>query len=205
MKKVTIDHRVRVTKMLVRKAFTTLLSQKPLQDISIKELCELAGINRGTFYTHYSDIYDLLSQLEEEMFADFEKALEPLLKAKDKHLNPVEISTEIFQCLKENSDLCTVTLGDYGDKRFALRLIQLGRERCIETYSRYFEGVSQKKIEYFYAFVSSGCIGILQKWLADGMTMPAHELAQTAEQLMLEGIGFLKTDGSSSKREKQPT
>ena len=97
MKKVTIDHRVRVTKMLVRKAFTTLLSQKPLQDISIKELCELAGINRGTFYTHYSDIYDLLSQLEEEMFADFEKALEPLLKAKDKHLNPVEISTEIFQ------------------------------------------------------------------------------------------------------------
>lgn len=194
MKKVTIDHRVRVTKMLIRKAFTTLLEQKPIQDISIKELCGLAGINRGTFYAHYTDIYDLLSQLEEEMFADFEKALEPLLAAKDQRLNPVEISTEIFQCLKDNSDLCTVTLGDYGDKRFALRLINLGRERCIETYSRHFEGVSQKKIEYFYAFVSSGCIGMLQKWLADGMSTPAHELAQMAECLMLEGLGFLKPE-----------
>ena len=60
MKKLTNDHRTRVTKMLIRKAFTSLLSQKPIQSISVKELCELAGINRGTFYSHYTDIYDLL-------------------------------------------------------------------------------------------------------------------------------------------------
>ena len=45
----TTDHRTRVTKMLIRKAFTDLLKQKPIQSISIKELCESAGINRGTF------------------------------------------------------------------------------------------------------------------------------------------------------------
>ena len=75
MKKLTNDHRTRVTKMLIRKAFTSLLSQKPIQSISVKELCELAGINRGTFYSHYTDIYDLLRTIEAEMLADFERAM----------------------------------------------------------------------------------------------------------------------------------
>ena len=69
------DYRTRVTKMLIRKAFTDMLKEKPIQSITIKELCETAGINRGTFYSHYSDIYDLLEKLEEELMADFIKAL----------------------------------------------------------------------------------------------------------------------------------
>ena len=42
------DHRTRVTRMLIRRAFMELLKKKPIQSISIKELCETAGINRGT-------------------------------------------------------------------------------------------------------------------------------------------------------------
>ena len=39
-------------------------------------------------------------------------------------------------------------------------LINLGREKCVETYSRYFETATPKQIEFFYAFVSAGCIGL---------------------------------------------
>lgn len=123
----TTDHRTRVTKMLIRKAFTDLLKQKPIQSISIKELCESAGINRGTFYSHYSDIYDLLKQIEDDMMNDLFDALKPLLEL-DSDLTPVKISASIFQCLKDNADLCIVTLGPYGDKEFASKLINIGRE-----------------------------------------------------------------------------
>lgn len=191
MKNTSNDHRVRVTRMLIRRAFTELLKDQPIQSISIKQLCDRAGINRGTFYAHYTDIYDLLKQIEEEMFEEFERALQALLTAKDQHLNPVEISTGIFQCLKDNSDLCIVTLGDYGDKDFALRLINLGRERCINTYVQYFKDASPKQIEYFYAFVSAGCIGLLRKWLDDGMLSSAGEIAHMAESIMLYGVGSL--------------
>lgn len=193
MKKVTNDHRSRVTKMLIRKAFMELLRQKPLASISVKELCELAGINRGTFYSHYQDVYDLLDQLEQEMMNDFQKALEPLLEAKPFH--PVEISTGIFRCLQDNSDLCTVTLGDYGDKRFARRLLNIGREKCMEAYLRYFKEATPRQVEYYYAFVSEGCIGLLRKWLEDGMTGPAEEIARMAEKIMLHGLGFLERHG----------
>ena len=44
-----LDHRVRVTRTLIRRAFTDLLANKPIESVSVKELCQAAGINRGTF------------------------------------------------------------------------------------------------------------------------------------------------------------
>lgn len=49
--------------MLIRREFLELLRTKPMQSISIKELCTAAGINRGTFYSHYTDIYASFSML----------------------------------------------------------------------------------------------------------------------------------------------
>lgn len=185
------DHRVRVTRMLIRQAFTKLLQQKPIQSISIKELCAAAGINRGTFYAHYTDIYDLLAKIEQEMFGEIQEALQPLLE-EARPLNPVDISTGIFQCLKDNSDLCIVTLGPYGDKAFAAKLLELGRERCQASYSQYFRRATPEQISYYYAFVSAGCIGLLDRWLQDGMRAPAGEIARIAQEIMLSGIGFLQ-------------
>lgn len=52
------------------------MKEKPIKDISVKELTDLADINRGTFYLHYRDIYDMLEQLEDEWFADFNELLD---------------------------------------------------------------------------------------------------------------------------------
>ena len=191
------DHRTRVTRMLIRRAFMELLKKKPIQSISIKELCETAGINRGTFYAHYTDIYDLLGKVEEERMKDFARALEPVLSTEKSQLTPVKITTGIFQCLKDNADLCTVTLSDYGDKAFALRLINVGRERCVEAYSRYFVHATPKQIEYYYAFVSAGCIGLLRKWLDEGMTSSAEEMATMAENMMMYGMDWLRASGKA--------
>lgn len=186
------DHRTRVTKMLIRRAFTGLLRQKPIQRITIRELCALAGINRGTFYAHYRDLYDLREQMEQELLADFQEALKPLLDLEARELTPLRITTGIFQCLRDNSDVCAVTLGPNGDKAFAARLIALGREQCLEGYSKYFQNTSPRKIELYYAFVSAGCIGLLEKWLADGMVASAEEIARAAEEIMMHGIDFLR-------------
>lgn len=184
-----IDHRTRVTCYLIQKAFTNLLKEKPIQSISIRELCEKAGINRGTFYAHYQDIYDLLEKMENDMMQDFLAALEPLLG--DKNLTPLAITASIFQCIKNNSDICAVTLGKYGDKTFAARLITLGREKCMASYVRYFVNATPQQIEYYYAFVSSGCIGLLEKWMDEGMTTDLKTVAAAAENIMMHGIGFL--------------
>lgn len=186
----TTDHRTRVTRMLIRKAFMELLKQKPIQSISIKELCAAAGINRGTFYAHYQDIYVLLEQIEADMVAQLQTLLEPIYESVTEEHFLVEVCTGIFQCLKDNSDICVVMLGDHSDKAFVDRLLALGKDTCITAYSRYFTGADHRQLEYFYAFVSAGCIGLLRQWIHDGMRLPAAELAQLAEEIMLCGIGM---------------
>ena len=186
------DHRIRVTKMLIRRAFTEILRNKPIQSISVKELCETAGINRGTFYSHYTDIYDLMKKMEEEMLEDFQQALQPLLEVHEEDMTPVKITAGIFQCLKENADICTVTLGPFGDKEFAARLIRIGRDNYVESYQRFFKGATPRQLEYYYAFVSAGCIGMLERWLAEGMHTSAEEMADMAEKIMMYGIGFFR-------------
>lgn len=185
------DHRTRVTKMLIRRAFTDLLRVKPVQSISIKELCEKAGVNRGTFYAHYASVHDLLMQMEDEMLSEINEVLASLLPEDGGDVSSLRISTELFQCLKDNADLCTVTLGDFGDKSFAMRMLNMGWEKCFDAYSRYFRDASPKEIAYFYAFVSEGCIGLLRRWLREGMTTSAEDIAALAEKLMLQGASAL--------------
>ena len=131
----------RGTESRIRQAFTALLVEKPIQRITVKELCQKARVNRSTFYAHYVDIYDLLAKLEEDMVEDFQRALEPLLNSgRDSSAlldgdmeepSLLGIMTGIYQCLKDNEDICTVTLGENGDKAFAVRLLSLGWESCL--------------------------------------------------------------------------
>ena len=183
--------RAAATCQRIRKAFLTLLRQMPIHAISVKELCALAGVSRGTFYAHYEDVYDLRNRIEAEMTAEISAALEPLLATIGQD-NPVVISARIFQILQDNSDLCTVTLGEYGDKAFAERLIHMGRDKCIDLYRQYFQDVPPEAVDYYYAFVSSGILGLLRRWLEDGTAASPEQMARLAEGIMLYGIGTFR-------------
>jgi AcrR family transcriptional regulator len=61
------DLRVRRTLTAVRKAFNELVLARNYNEISITDLTDKAGINRKTFYLHYSSLDDLVAEVEEEM------------------------------------------------------------------------------------------------------------------------------------------
>ena len=61
------DRRVLRTKKNIHQAFLQLLSEKSLSQITVKELSEHADINRKTFYMYYSNIEDILAELEDEL------------------------------------------------------------------------------------------------------------------------------------------
>lgn len=186
------DHRARVTKLLIRRAFLELLQQKPIQTISIKELCGAAGVSRGTFYAHYTDIYDLLRQLEDEMVEDVRQELDKMVRGTSQDLSSLRVTASLFQCIRENADLCTVTLGPRGDKEFLARLLSVGREYCVEAYRKYFKNATPKQLRYFYAFVSGGCMSLLEDWIKGGMASSPQELASEAERIMLCcAVGYL--------------
>ena len=52
-------------------ALITLLDSKDFEYITIKEICETAGVNRSTFYLHYDNVNDLLQETVEAVYKDF--------------------------------------------------------------------------------------------------------------------------------------
>ena len=93
------DGRVRITRQLIRDALLQLLQEKPLQHITVRELCEKASVNRGTFLRPLQDIYDLMEQIEQHMFDEFKSILRPLIEDQDPY-DLVETVTRIFSYIR---------------------------------------------------------------------------------------------------------
>lgn len=67
MNKATEDRRTQYSKRIIRESLFQLIKEKPLEKISVTEICKTADVNRSTFYSYYTDIYDL----HEKIIGDF--------------------------------------------------------------------------------------------------------------------------------------
>ena len=81
-------------KARIRQAFTKLLREKPIQRIAVKELCQEAGVNRSTFYSHYEDLYALSDALETQVV---EQVIFGLHHPEYVFERPAQFTRELFQ------------------------------------------------------------------------------------------------------------
>ncbi len=96
-----MDLRIEKTERGIKNAFIQLRSKKPLEKITVRELCELACINKSTFYSHYRDIYDLSDNMEEELVRSIINSISHPEYIMEK---PAEFTRELFLAyLSQNS------------------------------------------------------------------------------------------------------
>ncbi len=55
------------SRKLIKNAFSRLLQKKDFEKITVTEIVKLSGLNRGTFYAHYSNVVDVLEEIEREV------------------------------------------------------------------------------------------------------------------------------------------
>ena len=113
-----MDRRVRKTRTMLRLCLARLLKEKKIQEISVKEISEMADINRGTFYLHYRDVYDLLASIEDDMFRQFNGILERNTPSGEITERPSRLILELFSFIRENADLAQILMGPNGDIQF---------------------------------------------------------------------------------------
>ena len=123
------DRRVRRTKKAMTDALAHLLSQKPLKNITVREIADLADINRGTFYLHYRDVYDMAEQLQNEIFERFNEIVDNY-EVSDNADVLLSLLIELFNLLSDNAALSKVLIGKNGDAAFVDKLKNVIREKC---------------------------------------------------------------------------
>lgn len=182
-----MDRRVRKTRMQLRAGLTQLMREKPIKDITVRELAQLVDINRCTFYLHYRDIYDMVEQVEQEVFDEFEEIVSSY-SPEDLEARPLSLLLALFEFFYANADLSSAFLGGNGDMAFFNKLIDMIRDRVLEYWQRE-KKKDPEQFDYYFSFLASGFIGIIREWFARDMKESPEQMAAMAEQLVLYGMG----------------
>ncbi|MCC8023996.1 MAG: TetR/AcrR family transcriptional regulator [Clostridium sp.] len=190
-----VDRRVRKTRKQLRECLVSLLKEKKVQEITVRELTDMADLNRGTFYLHYKDVYDLLEKTEEELQEDFYQLFQKH-DAADLRQRPAVLFMEIYNLVYDNADLIEILLGENGDLNFVNHLKTLIQEKCIHNWMEVFRTDNPIVFDAFCSFIVSGCVGLVQYWLQSGLKETPQEMAKLTEVFITKGINVLEGEAS---------
>ena len=181
------DRRVRRTKKLLTQALTELLQKKQVNEITVKELTDLADMNRGTFYMYYKDIFDMLEKIEDELFQKLD-----VIAQTHEHGDPTQqvkpILLDLFRFIEENQEVCRVLLSPNGDMNFLHRLYEAIRERSLEIWKDQMGSLGEKEFDYRYSFVIFGCAGMIRAWVNRSCQETDMQMAELADRMIRRGI-----------------
>ncbi len=171
------DSRVKRTKKLIRQGLVELSKKKSINKITVKELTDYAEINRGTFYLHYKDVFDLIDALEKELYDDFNSTLAAINS--DRLLQePVDVCEAVCAHFLKHIDLYTMLLGENGDARFTYDLGNLFSEKVHEIFIKIFPNMDESKYDFAFYYGRLGLVGLVHCWVTLHPEWTARQIAE---------------------------
>lgn len=188
------DEKNRKTKQLIRNSFLEIIESKPFEAITISDITKHAKINRGTFYLHYLDKFDLLEQIEQQLFSDLGNHID--------ELQSTYSSTQSFE--KEQENLAAILFSFIGDYAPMLKIF-LSNHGSAGFHIRFKDSFSAKvrtnleknerintnlnvPLEYFLSFITSAFLGLIEQWIQNDLDKTPQEMTM----LYLDIIAFIQ-------------
>lgn len=181
-----IDRRKQYTRMVLKDSLMSLLKEKPISAITVKELCEVADINRSTYYAHYTDAYDLLYKIEEEFIEDMIETLMKFNFVKEEE-EALRMTEKIIEYISANKDICQTLLSDHGDPNFQKRLMNITQQFAMNSWIKN-ASLDEQTSKYFSLFVVSGSFHMIKNWLENNIDLSPKEMAEMINQFSNKGL-----------------
>ncbi len=199
------DRRIRKTKRLLRQGFAKLMQTKSIKEITVKELVEEVDINRSTFYLHYTDIYDMLEKVEDELMEEI-ITLIPSASEQIENMNQsYPFIFNLFTMLDQNRDICTSLVGPHGDLSFVTRIENYIFSNSEKYHSRFFPAASEDEMKYVHAYCITGCVGIVKKWLTEPNEDSPEHMAKIIYNMLLSSLESFMPQNKISRKPKPLT
>lgn len=164
------------TERALQEALLALLARKRLDAVTVRELCEMAQVNKATFYRHYKDIYDLAEKTEQTIQSGLIRLLDT---KKDRVLTELIGEEELI-----------AVIGYIGEHAvFYREYLKTGRDSFLEAKFRHLWDdffvprfqvlgvISMRRMQYYYRFYQAGMLTTILYWLETGMQETPRELA----------------------------
>ncbi|MGN0316542.1 MAG: TetR/AcrR family transcriptional regulator [Lachnospira sp.] len=162
------------TAIKMDEAFMEILEHKDFEYISVKEICEKAGVNRSTFYLHYETVNDLL---EESVCHMNEKFLEYFSHSDNAIVGRIQTATleELFLVTPDYLKPYLEYIKEH--QRIFLTAIKRSTAlRLEDTYDRMFTyvlnpimdrfSIAEKEKKYLLSFYMNGILAVIKTWIS---------------------------------------
>ena len=190
----TEDRRVKRTKRILRECLFSLLEQKSIEEITVKELTEIADVNRSTFYFYYNDINDMMMQIQNEIYDVFE---EKVLKPQAQFVTVEDFTTYLIRFLefcKEYEKICKFVISN-DPNNFLSGKIKTNLLTHIPDSNKVFPESDPKR--YLTCFAVSAMWETVIQWMYDGMKVPSGEMANFLASVYFYGGRTLIRNGKN--------
>lgn len=187
-----MDRRVIRTKKAIRNAFAQLLSVKNLEDITVKDIAELADINRKTFYSYYSGVHMIVEETENEIVETFEAAIRDL--PPDKLVKePYLLFSRLSAIINADMDFYEPLMKADRSSNLLTKASGMLKQKVRESYAA-FSRIGEETFNIMVDFTFSGLFSVYQSWFNSQRRQSIEEISQTLSTLCFEGINGLKKE-----------
>ncbi len=165
------NQRIRLSKAMLKNGLLELLSEKPLQKITISEICNKSEINRTTFYKYYGSQQDLLDDICKDFLNDIENGLTQLA------FKQGEALTSTLTIFYSHRDTFKILVSAYPQKVFADTLFTMPVINAIFDNLSKHSSFSQAELPYVKQFIFQGVFALITNWLCSDNPEPVSEIA----------------------------
>ena len=180
------DRRIIKSKKAIKKAFMSILATKDINDITIKNIADLADVDRKTVYNYYNGTYEILNEIENEMVSTINDAMESLdLEGNlDQQIN---IFRKITEVINDNFEFYSILMKLNYDSQLIKKLISLFSEYAKRILNKFKlpNGVS---VEYASTFIASGVLNTYYKWFNSDRSISLDDLSNQLYILVTNSI-----------------
>lgn len=177
-----MNQRVMLTKRLLKESLLKLLEKKRINHISVKELCIESGINRSTFYAHYGEPRDVLTDIVKDHLAEISTII-----SNDNGLSPKERLLKMCEFLYSNIKLEQIFYFNRSDEDIVKFCSEINFALLIPEqyiYSKVFEDKNNES--YALVFINYGIYHVLRKWLMTDAQKTPKEIAELIGKIILK-------------------
>ena len=187
------DPRTRKTKRAIRNAFAKLLSEKELNDITVRDVAALAEINRKTFYRYYAGIFQVVDEIENEIVRSYEQILGEIDFRKDIE-NPYRIFERLTATIQTDLDFYGNLLSMRGNMSLVSKLSEMLKSKTMETLLLHVP-MDANIADIMLKYVISGMVAVYQQWFNSGRRESIELLSETLSALAFSGISGVMASG----------
>ena len=192
MENIKEDRRIRRTKKLLKQALAQLMDEKDFKDITVKDITERADLNRGTFYLHYTDTYDILNKIEDEILKNIQNMIYQNIEKTNASDSVIPALKPIAEYIMENADICRCLINNKASVDFIEKFQNLIYDNCSDIIKRRHNVKDSKQNEFYLSFITLGVIGMVKKWLETKPMVSAEEIVVFVDQIMTYSSAALK-------------